>query len=38
MTPAGPEKAVGILSTAYLKDPTDLAFKDDAGMNSGATS
>jgi branched-chain amino acid transport system substrate-binding protein len=33
MTPAGPEKGVGILSTAYLKDPTDLAFRDDAGMN-----
>jgi branched-chain amino acid transport system substrate-binding protein len=32
MTPAGPEKAVGILTTAYLKDPTEPAFKDDAGM------
>jgi branched-chain amino acid transport system substrate-binding protein len=32
MTPAGPEKAVGMLSTAYLKDPTDPVFKDDAGM------
>jgi len=33
ITPAGPEKAVGMLSTAYLKDPTDPVFKDDAGMH-----
>ena len=32
ITPAGPEKAVGMLSTQYLKDPTDPVFKDDAGM------
>jgi ABC-type branched-subunit amino acid transport system substrate-binding protein len=32
ITPAGQEKAVGMLSTAYLKDPTDPMFKDDAGM------
>jgi branched-chain amino acid transport system substrate-binding protein len=32
ITPAGPEKAIGMLSTAYLKDPTDPGFKDDAGM------
>jgi branched-chain amino acid transport system substrate-binding protein len=32
ITPAGPEKAIGMLSTQYLKDPTDPAFKDDAGM------
>jgi branched-chain amino acid transport system substrate-binding protein len=32
MTPAGPENGIGILSTQYLKDPTDPAFKDDAGM------
>jgi branched-chain amino acid transport system substrate-binding protein len=32
ITPAGPEKAVGMLSTAYLKDPTDPIFKDDSGM------
>ena len=32
ITPAGPEKAVGMLSTAYLKDPTDSVFKDDPGM------
>jgi branched-chain amino acid transport system substrate-binding protein len=30
--PAGPENAVGIISTNYLKDPTDPAWKDDAGM------
>ena len=32
ITPAGPEKAVGMLSTQYLKDPTDPTWKDDAGM------
>ncbi len=32
MQPAGPEKAVGMISTQYLKDPTDPAWKDDAGM------
>src|SRR5690242_12780752 len=32
LTPAGPEKAIGMLSTQYLKDPTDPAFNDDAGM------
>ncbi|HSZ89851.1 MAG TPA: ABC transporter substrate-binding protein, partial [Acetobacteraceae bacterium] len=32
LTPAGPEKAIGMLSTQYLKDPTDPAFKDDPGM------
>jgi branched-chain amino acid transport system substrate-binding protein len=32
MTPAGPENGIGIVSTGYLKDPTDPAFKDDAGM------
>ena len=32
ITPAGPEKAIGMLSTQYLKDPTDPVFKDDAGM------
>jgi branched-chain amino acid transport system substrate-binding protein len=30
--PAGPEKAIGMLSTQYLKDPTDRTWKDDAGM------
>ena len=33
MTPAGPENGVGIITTGYMKDPTDPAFKDDAGMN-----
>ena len=32
MQPAGPEKAIGMLSTAYLKDPTDPAWKDDPAM------
>ena len=30
--PAGMEKAVGIISTAYIKDPTDDAWKDDPSM------
>ena len=32
--PAGVEKAVGLLSTAYLKDPTDAAWNDDAAMKN----
>jgi branched-chain amino acid transport system substrate-binding protein len=28
MRPAGPDKAVGIISTAYLKDPTDPQWQD----------
>jgi branched-chain amino acid transport system substrate-binding protein len=32
ITPAGPEKAVGIISAAYGKDPVDPTWKDDAGM------
>jgi branched-chain amino acid transport system substrate-binding protein len=32
ITPAGPENCIGMLSTGYLKDPTDPGFKDDAGM------
>ena len=32
MKPAGFENAQGILSAAYLKDPTDPQWKDDAGM------
>jgi branched-chain amino acid transport system substrate-binding protein len=32
MRPAGPEKAIGMISTQYLKDPTDPAWKDDEGM------
>jgi branched-chain amino acid transport system substrate-binding protein len=34
MRPAGPEKAVGMLSTQYLKDPTDPAWNDDVGMKT----
>jgi len=33
MTPAGPENGVGIITTGYMKDPTDPAFADDKGMN-----
>jgi branched-chain amino acid transport system substrate-binding protein len=32
MQPAGPEKSIGMLSTQYLKDPTDPGWNDDAGM------
>ncbi|HEX7967228.1 MAG TPA: ABC transporter substrate-binding protein, partial [Stellaceae bacterium] len=32
MTPAGPEKGVGIITGAYGKDPTDPRWKDDPGM------
>ena len=32
MKPAGFENAQGIISSAYLKDPTDPQWKDDAGM------
>jgi branched-chain amino acid transport system substrate-binding protein len=30
--PAGPEKALGLTTAAYLKDPTDGAWAQDAGM------
>jgi branched-chain amino acid transport system substrate-binding protein len=30
--PAGPENAQGIISSAYLKDPTDAQWKNDKGM------
>jgi len=33
ITPAGPENARGLISAAYLKDPTDPSWKDDPGMN-----
>jgi branched-chain amino acid transport system substrate-binding protein len=33
LRPAGLEKSVGIITGAYLKDPTDLTWKDDSGMN-----
>jgi branched-chain amino acid transport system substrate-binding protein len=32
INPAGPEKAVGIITAAYLKDPVDPTWKDDPGM------
>ncbi|HYM31324.1 MAG TPA: ABC transporter substrate-binding protein [Candidatus Cybelea sp.] len=32
LVPAGLEKAIGIISTRYLKDPTDPAFANDKGM------
>ena len=32
MQPVGPEKSIGMISTQYLKDPTDPAWQDDAGL------
>jgi ABC-type branched-subunit amino acid transport system substrate-binding protein len=32
LEPAGPEKAIGMLSSAYVKDPTDQSWANDAGM------
>jgi branched-chain amino acid transport system substrate-binding protein len=32
MQPAGPENGVGIISSAYMKDPTDPRWDDDDGM------
>ena len=32
MIPAGPENGIGIVSSAYLKDPTDPSWDNDAGM------
>jgi branched-chain amino acid transport system substrate-binding protein len=32
LSPAGPEKAVGMLSTGYLKDPVDPSWVNDPGM------
>ena len=34
MAPAGLEAGVGVLSTAYVKDPDDPAWKDDAGVKA----
>jgi branched-chain amino acid transport system substrate-binding protein len=34
INPAGPENAQGIISSNYLKDPTDPQWKDDAGMKA----
>jgi branched-chain amino acid transport system substrate-binding protein len=33
MIPAGPENGIGIISSAYGKDPTDPQWENDAGMN-----
>jgi branched-chain amino acid transport system substrate-binding protein len=33
MEPAGPEKGVGIITSNYVKDPTDPGWANDAGMN-----
>ena len=33
MEPAGSENGLGVISTGYLKDPTDPAWNDDPGMN-----
>ena len=33
INPAGPDKAVGIITSSYGKDPTDPTWKDDKGMN-----
>jgi branched-chain amino acid transport system substrate-binding protein len=32
LTPAGLDKSVGVITTAYLKDPTDPGFKEDASI------
>jgi branched-chain amino acid transport system substrate-binding protein len=34
MEPAGVEKGVGIISSAYVKDPTDPSWNDDPGMQA----
>jgi hypothetical protein len=34
LKPAGLENAKGIISTAYLKDPTDQMWKDDPGIKA----
>jgi branched-chain amino acid transport system substrate-binding protein len=33
ITPAGPDNATGMISAAYLKDPTDPTWRNDPGMN-----
>ena len=37
MRPAGPENAIGIISTLYLKDPADPAWNNDPGMQGFET-
>ncbi len=34
VNPAGPQNAVGIVTAAYIKDPTDPTWKDDPGMKN----
>jgi ABC-type branched-subunit amino acid transport system substrate-binding protein len=34
MIPAGPEKCVGVMTVAYLKDPTDKQWGSDAGFRA----
>jgi branched-chain amino acid transport system substrate-binding protein len=34
IVPAGPQNAQGIISSAYLKDPTDPQWRNDAGMKA----
>ena len=34
LTPAGPDKAVGLYSAAYLKDPVDPRWRNDAGIKA----
>ena len=33
INPAGPENAIGMISTGFVKDPNDPTWKNDAGMN-----
>jgi ABC-type branched-subunit amino acid transport system substrate-binding protein len=37
LTPAGLDKSVGLITTAYIKDPTDPQWKNDAGMKNWYT-
>ncbi|MFO1200029.1 MAG: ABC transporter substrate-binding protein [Burkholderiaceae bacterium] len=34
ITPAGPERAVGVITTVYTKDPADPAMADDPGIRA----
>jgi ABC-type branched-subunit amino acid transport system substrate-binding protein len=34
LQPAGMEKSIGVISSAYIKDPTDPAWKDDKAVNA----
>jgi branched-chain amino acid transport system substrate-binding protein len=37
INPSGPEKAVGIITAEFFKDPTDPAWNDDTGMKEWRT-